>query len=76
MNPERVSNTSNDTGVSPSEEKLSRNNSAHVDLDEANVNVLQQSSNPDIEQSNKLVTFSIKIFWFFIIWGTLHWIFA
>jgi hypothetical protein len=76
MNPDRVSNTSNDASVSPIEERLSRNDSFFGNLDEANVNTLQESNNPDIDQSNKLIIFLVKIFWFFIIWGTLHWIFA
>jgi hypothetical protein len=76
MNPDRVSNTSNDTNVSPIEVKLIRNSSNHANLDEANVNTLQESNNPDIDQTNKLTIFLVKIFWFFIIWGTLHWIFA
>ena len=76
MNPDRVSNTSNDASVSPIEERLSRNDSFLGNLDEANVNTLQESNNPDIDQSNKLIIFLVKIFWFLIIWGTLHWIFA
>ena len=76
MNPEREPNISNDISVSPLEERLSRNNNSHANLDEANENDLQKSNNTDIDQANKLVVFLVKIFWFFVSWGTLHWIFA
>jgi hypothetical protein len=48
----------------------------HKNLNEAKEINSEESSGRDGERPTKAASFLIKVVWFFILWGTLHWIFS
>jgi hypothetical protein len=46
----------------------------HKNLNEAKETNSKESSARDGERPTKATSFLIKVVWFFIFWGTLHWI--
>ena len=48
----------------------------HKNLNEAKEINSEESSGRDGERPTKAASFLIKVVWFFILWGTLHWLFS
>jgi len=48
----------------------------HKNLNESKEIKSKESSDRECKQPTKATSFLIKVVWFFILWGTLHWIFS
>jgi hypothetical protein len=53
-----------------------RNEIDHKNLNVAKETNSKESSDREGERPTKATSFLIKVVWFFILWGTLHWIFS
>ena len=87
MNYERTPNSSNENSSIRGEENLGKTDSIlrfndmsnridHKNLNETKEINPEESSGRDGERPTKAASFLIKVVWFFILWGTLHWIFS
>ena len=87
MNYERTPNSSNENSSIRGEENLGKTDSIlrlndmsnridHKNLNEAKEINSEESSGRDGERPTKAASFLIKLVWFFILWGTLHWLFS
>jgi|GEM_PF-2836776 len=87
MNYERIPKSSHENSSTRGQEKLGKTNSIqrlndmsngidHKNLNEAKGTNSKESSDREGERPTKATSFLIKVVWFFILWGTLHWIFS
>ena len=87
MNYERTPNSSNENSSIRGEENLGKTDSIprlndmsnridHKNLNKTKEINSEESSGRDGERPTKAASFLVKVVWFFILWGTLHWLFS